>query len=362
VQIIPVAGSPVVQQTGSPGSTVADTAGSSALQPPSSPPAPARPSTRLQHGIRKPKVYTDGTVRYGLLTSSDEPYNLREALSDVRWKNAMDKEFDALQKNHTWRLVPRKPGANVIDCKWVYKVKRKADGSIDRYKARLVAKGFKQRYVIDYEDTFSHVVKAATIRLVLSLAVSKGWSLRQLDVQNAFLYGVLEEEVYMKQPPGYESKEAPDCVCRLDKAIYGLKQAPRAWYSRLSMKLQQLGFTPSKGDTSLFFLRNRDVIIFILVYVDDIIVASSSQTATMTLLKSLEGEFALKDLGDLHFFLGIEVSKINDGILLSQRKYAMDLVQKAGMSSCKTVNTPLSTSDLLKTENAVCKRRQFLFT
>jgi hypothetical protein len=131
------------------------------------------------------------------------------------------------------------------------------------------------------------------------------------------LCGVQEEEVYMRQPPGYEDKNSPHHVCRLDKAIYGLKQAPRAWYSRLSDKLQKLGFMASKGDTSLFFLRNKDVMIFVLVYVDDIIVASSSPSATTTLLRNLEKDFALKDLGDLHYFLGIEVTKINNGILLS---------------------------------------------
>jgi hypothetical protein len=114
----------------------------------------------------------------------------------------MDDEYSALMRNKTWHLVPEQRGKNIIDCKWVYRIKRKADGSIDRYKARLVAKGFKQRYGIDYEDTFSPVVKAATIRLVLAIAVSNGWNLRQLDVQNAFLHGVLEEEVYMRQPPG----------------------------------------------------------------------------------------------------------------------------------------------------------------
>jgi hypothetical protein len=139
-----------------------------------------------------------------------------------------------------------------------------------------VTNGFKQRYGIDYADTFSPVVKAATIRMILFIAVSNGWSLRQLDVQNMFLHGVLEEKVYMQQPPRYECKESPHCICKLDKAIYGLKQALRAWYSRLSSKLRKLGFVPSKGDTSLFFFKNRDIQIYVLVYVDDIIVASPS--------------------------------------------------------------------------------------
>jgi hypothetical protein len=166
-------------------------------------------------------------------------------------------------------------------------------------------------------------------------------------VQNIFLHVVLEEEVYMKQLTRYESKEMPDYVCRLDKAIYGLKQAPRACYSRLSTKLQELGFLPSKGDTSLFFLNKKDIKIFILIYVDDIIVASSSQSATSTLLKNLEQDFMLKNLGDLHFFLGIEVTKIADGILLSQSKYARELLQRASMKSCKAVHTPLSSSEWL---------------
>jgi hypothetical protein len=149
----------------------------------------------------------------------------------------MQAEYDALMRNKTWHLVPPQAGRNLIDCKWVYKVKYKADGSIDHHKAQLVAKEFKERLGIDYDDTFSPVVKPATIRLILSLAVSHGWVLRQLDVQNAFLHGILEEEVYMKQPPGFIDPVFPSYHCKLDKTLYGLKQAPRAWYSRLSDKL-----------------------------------------------------------------------------------------------------------------------------
>jgi len=177
--------------------------------------------------------------------------------------------------------------------------------------------------------------------------VSLGWSLQQLDVQNAFLHGVLEKEVYMRQPPGYKDPDHPSLVCKLDKALYGLKHVPRAWYTRLCNKLKQLGFVPSKGDTSLFYYHKGDYTMFVLVYVDDIIVASSSQAATDALLKDLEQEFALKDLGNLHYFLGIQVKHVPDGLVTSQERYAAKILKRAGMSLCKPVDTPLSTTEKL---------------
>ena len=160
-------------------------------------PSPPRRRTRMQQGIIKPKKFTDGTIRYGNFCATGEPENLQEALDDPRWKKAMEEEYTALKRNQTWHLVEAKQGNNLIDYKWVYKIKKKADGSVDRYKARLVAKGFRQRYGIDYEDTFSPVVKIATVRAVLSVAISRGWCLKQLDVQNVFLHGFLEENVFM---------------------------------------------------------------------------------------------------------------------------------------------------------------------
>jgi histone deacetylase 1/2 len=194
---------------------------------------------------------------------------------------------------------------------------------------------------------FSPVVKAATIHLVLSIAVSEGWSLRQLDVQNAFLHGILNEEVYMHQPLGYTDKSQPNYVCKLDKAIYGLKQAPRAWYAQLCAKLEDLGFIPSKADTSLFYYNKGRHSLFVLVYVDDIIVVSSSTTATEALLADLQKKFALKDLGDLHYFLAIEVKKHQGGLILTQERYATDILSRSGMDKCKMIDTPLSSTEKL---------------
>jgi histone deacetylase 1/2 len=139
---------------------------------------PDRPRTCMQSGVSKPKKFTDGTVRYAIFCSTGEPSTTAEAFTDFCWKAAMDEEYNALIKNNTWHLVPSSHGQNVIDCKWVYKVKWKADGTVDHYEACLVAKGFEQQYGIDYEEMFSQVIKCATIRVVLSLAVSRGWSLR----------------------------------------------------------------------------------------------------------------------------------------------------------------------------------------
>jgi histone deacetylase 1/2 len=163
-----------------------------------------------------------------MFTSTSEPQTIEEALGDKNWKEAMDIEYNSLMKHNTWHLVLPKKGSNIIDCKWVHRIKYKADGSVDKYKSRVVAKGYNQRYGIDYEDTFGVVVKMYMIRIIMFIAVSRGWK-RQLDVQNASLHGVLEKEVYIKQPPGYVNKDLPNYVYKLDKALYGLKQAPRAW-------------------------------------------------------------------------------------------------------------------------------------
>jgi Reverse transcriptase (RNA-dependent DNA polymerase) len=275
-----------------------------------------------------------------------EPTSFAAANKLPEWCEAMSLELNALTKNGTWILVPSNPNQNVIGCKWIYKIKRHVDGSIERYKARLVTKGYNQEAGIDYE-TFSPVVKPTTIRVVLSLATSKNWSIRQLDVNNVFLHGDLEEQVFMFQPPGFVDSSFPNHVCLLKNALYGLKQAPRAWFHKLASALSTLGFKASQSDSSLFIHGNTSSIIMVLVYVDDIIVTGSDVNEVNSLISSLASQFSLKDLDPLHYFLGIQVTSQSDGIHISQLQYIRDLLIRAKMDGAKPCSTPFSTGDPL---------------
>jgi histone deacetylase 1/2 len=298
--------------------------------------------TRSKHGIHKPKLLS--TVYSPHI---QEPSNFNEAKRSTDWVHAMQLEFNALQKNKTWTLVPRSEAPSVIGSKWVYKVKLCADGSIDRYKARLVAKGFNQTLGIDYFETFSPVVKPTTIRVVLTIALSNHWSIHQLDVHNAFLNGELQEDVYMQQPLGFEDSNFPNHVCKLQKAIYGLKQAPRMWYNKLQDTLLSWGFSNSNTDASLFLYHLDDSQMFVLVYVDDIIVTGNNSSLIQQLIHDLNTHFALKDLGKLHYFLGIEMSYSNGMCHLSQTKYIQDLLVKSELTDCKPIATPMASDRVL---------------
>jgi hypothetical protein len=305
--------------------------------------------TRSKHNIHKPRIHADGTILYNPSRRAffTTPSSYKTALADDKWCQAMQNEFLALRQNNTWTLVPKPPGQNIISCKWVFRVKQHPDGSIDKLKARLVARGFTQQYGIDYHETFSPVVKPATVRLVLSLAVSRGWHTRQIDISNAFLHGFLDDTTYMQQPPGFQDASRPDYVCKLHKSIYGLKQSPRAWYSRLSERLYQLGFSSSVADSSLFIYLANDITMFMLVYVDDIVITSSSPEATRQLLQQLSVSFPVKDLGQLNYFLGIEVTYNSGGMTLTQQKYARDILSRVHMENCKSAATPLCATEKL---------------
>ena len=228
----------------------------------------------------------------------------------------------------------------MVGCKWVFKLKHNSDGSISRYRARLVAKGFHQQYGVDFEKTFSLVIKPPIVRIILSLAVQFNWPLRQLDVRNTFLHGFLREEVYMVQPFGYVNPVFPNHVCRLWKSLYGLKQAPRAWFDRFSTKLLHMGFEASLADSSLFILKQGKVLVYPLVYVNDIVLTSNQPNFLTSLIKQLSQAFKLKDLGPLHYFLGIHITRTSKGLFLSQTKYAHDLLVKHNMLSSKPARSP----------------------
>ncbi|GKA38512.1 ribonuclease H-like domain-containing protein [Tanacetum coccineum] len=200
---------------------------------------------------------------------------------------------------------------------------------------------------VDVDETFSPVVKSGTIRIVLSLAISRHWHVHQLDVKNAFLHGDLAETIYMHQPPGFRDTEHPDYVCLLQRSLYGLKQAPRAWFQRFAAYITTVGFTLSRYDSSLFIYRQGDYTAFLLLYVDDIVLTASSDRLLQQIIASLHREFSMTDLGALNYFLGISVTRDSSGMFLSQRKYAMEILERAHMVGCNSSRTPVDTESKL---------------
>ncbi|RVW85872.1 Retrovirus-related Pol polyprotein from transposon RE2 [Vitis vinifera] len=274
-------------------------------------------STRNPHPIYNFLSYHRLSSPYSAFVSAISsvslPKSTPEALSHPGWRQAMVDEMAALHSNGTWDLVVLPSGKSTVGCRWVYTVKVGPDGQVDRLKARLVAKGYTQVYGSDYGDTFSPVAKIASVRLLLSMAAMRSWPLYQLDIKNAFLHGDLAEEVYMEQPPGFVAQGESGLVCRLRRSLYGLKQSPRAWFSRFSSVVQEFGMFRSTADHSVFYHHN-----------------SSGQCIYLT-----------KDLGKLKYFLGIEIAQSSSGVVLSQRKYALDILEETGMLDCKPVDTPM---------------------
>ncbi|KAL3361573.1 hypothetical protein AABB24_014440 [Solanum stoloniferum] len=259
----------------------------------------------------------------------------------------MTSEFEALYANNTWDLVKLPIGKKAIGCRWVYKIKHKADGTVERLKARLVVKGYTQQAGIDYNETFSPVVKMTTIRILISMAVKKGWNLYQLDVNNAFLHGDLYEEVYMDTPPGLMIDDT-GLVCRLKKSLYGLKHASRQWYDKLAQVLCSRGYSHSESDYSLFYRKIGSSLVFVAVYVDDIVLIGTDVEEITSLKGYLHDKFKIKDLGRLQYFLGLEISYKDCGVLISQRKFTLDLLKEFECSSYTLVTSPLESTVKLK--------------
>lgn len=294
--------------------------------------------TRSKSGITKPNL------KYALQTENvvlSEPKTVREALSHPGWNNAMHEEYDNRIITNTWSLVPYQPDMHVLGNKWIHRIKLGSDGTVKKLRSRLVAQGCGQEEGVDYWETYSPVVRTATVRLVLHTATVMRWDIKQMDVANAFLHGDLTETVYMKQPAGFVDKERPDHVCLLHKSIYGLKQSPRVWFDRFSSFLLKFGFKCSIKDPSLFIYSKGKDVILLLLYVDDMLITGNGSEAQKRFLKEINSEFRMKDLGQMEYFLGIQAKFSESGLFLSQERYALDLLNSAGMSQCSEVSTPL---------------------
>lgn len=286
-------------------------------------------------------VFTTNHVKYLFnLHSITEPHSYKEACKFPEWVDAMNQELAALESNQTWELTTLLPGKKIIGCKWVFKIKLRADGTLDKCKARLVANGYDQEYGMDYTEVFSFVAKHVTIRLMITVATINSWPLHQLDVNNAFFHGFLKDDIYMVPSKGYTGAKAGQ-VCRLVKSLYGLKQASREWNMEFCKQLFDHGFVQSSNDHCLFTKGAGVSFLCILVYVDDILVTSPSQSLIDEFKQFLHHKFTIKDLGPAKFFLGIEIARSVEGTTLNQRKYILDLLTHAGLLQCKPVPTPL---------------------
>ena len=291
-----------------------------------------------------------------------------------RWEKAIQEELDSLKKTGTWRLVERPPGAKVVDCRWVLKIKKNAAGEIERYKARLVAKGFTQIHGIDYYETYAPVARLASFRLILAIAARNGWPVDAFDFDSAYLNSVLgdEEVIYLEQPAGYETKDRRKFVWRLLKGLYGLKQGAKNWYGALCRAMDELGFMRAEADHGVFFKRVGEDIIIVAVHVDDGMVAGSSASLIDKFKVEMNKKYQLTDLGPVNWLLGIKISRdlVNKTASLSQHAYIEAIITRFNFNDLKPSSIPIDPSaplsksqsptkleDIAKMRNVPCTLR-----
>ncbi|GJT62062.1 putative ribonuclease H-like domain-containing protein [Tanacetum coccineum] len=278
---------------------------------------------------------------FACFLSQEEPKKISEALQDDSWVQAMQEELLQFKLQQVWVLVDLPHGMKVIGTKWVYRNKRDERGVVVRNKARLVAQGYTQEEGIDYDEVFAPVARIEAIRLFLAFASFMGFIVYQMDVKSAFLYGTIDEEVYVSQPPGFVDPDHPKKVYKVVKALYGLHQAPRAWYATLSTFLEKHGYKRGTIDKTLFIKRDKKDIMLVQVYVDDIIFGSSKKSWCDEFEALMKSRFQMSSLGELTFFLGLQVKQNKAGIFISQDKYVAEILKKFDFVNVKTAITPM---------------------
>ncbi|GJR37562.1 retrovirus-related pol polyprotein from transposon TNT 1-94 [Tanacetum coccineum] len=286
--------------------------------------------------------------------STIEPKNVNEALTDDSWIVAMQEELNQFIANDVWELVPQPRNMTIIGTKWVFRNKLDENGIVSRNKARLVAQGYNQQEGIDYDETYAPVARLESIRILLAYACALDFKLFQMDVKSAFLNGFINEEVYVAQPPGFIDFEKPNHVYKLKKALYGLKQAPKAWYDRLKAFLIKHEYKMGMVDNTLFTKKRSSNLIIVQIYVDDIIFGSTCQDMCDEFAKIMHDEFEMSMMGELNFFLGLQIKQMEDGIFFNQSKYIKEMLKKFGLEESKPIKTPMS-SDTKLTKDEECE-------
>ena len=328
------------------GNTISQTGGNSSTTS-SGGSEPNSPKGRSRRAPAWMSEYTTGEglseeEEEAMMITEEDPVTYNEAVKYKKWRDAMAKEIDSIEKNGTWRLTTLPSGVKAIGVKWVFKTKLNEHGTVEKHKARLVAKGYAQQYGIDYTEVFAPVARLDTIRLILATAAQNKWEVYQLDVKSAFLQGELKEEVYVQQPTGFEKKGEEEKVYKLNKALYGLKQAPRAWYSSIESYFVREGFERCASEHTLFTKEKEGgKILIVSLYVDDLIYTGNNKSICEEFKMSMMHEFDMSDLGKMSYFLGIEIIQNSKGIFMCQRKYAREVLARFGMSDSKPVGNPI---------------------
>ncbi|GJW94614.1 retrovirus-related pol polyprotein from transposon TNT 1-94 [Tanacetum coccineum] len=304
------------------------------------------------------KAYNGGNVIFGSNLRGNiigkEPKNVNEALGDESWIVAMQEELNQFIANDVWELVPQPKNMTIIGTKWVFRNKLDENGVVSRNKARLVAQGYNQQEGIDYDETYAPVARLESIRILLAYACALDFKLFQMDVKSAFLNGFINEEVYVAQPSGFIDFEKPDHVYKLKKALYGLKQAPKAWYDRLKAFLIKHEYKMGMVDNTLFTKKKSSNLIIVQIYVDDIIFGSTCQDMCDEFAKIMHDEFEMSMMGELNFFLGLQIKQMKDDIFFNQSKYIKEMLKKFGLENSKPMKTPMS-SDAKLTKDEECE-------
>nr|GEY07553.1 retrovirus-related Pol polyprotein from transposon TNT 1-94 [Tanacetum cinerariifolium] len=283
---------------------------------------------------------------FALTVSQTEPKNIKEAMADSAWIESMQEELHQFDRLNVWELVDRPLCTNVINLKWLWKNKRDEENTVIRNKSRLVAKGYAQKEGVNFEESFAPVARLEAVRLFIAYGAHKSFIVYQMDIKIAFLYGPLKEEVYVNQSDGFVDPYHPDQVYHLKKALYGLKQAPRAWYDELSKFLLSKGFSKGSIDPTFFITKHKGDILLVQIYVDDIIIGSTNPNLSKRFEKLMHNKFEMSMMGELNFFLGIQIHQSPRGIFINQAKYAQKILKKHGLTSCDSVGTPMATKHL----------------